>query len=81
MKKAKVTGKVRKERIQKNLLRVRGCGGFLQGFVAERELLQTTGHLVGRETESPSLRSSARQKTHQKHQSSKGRKKQAPARL
>lgn len=34
---AKVTGKVNKERTEKNLLRVRGCGGFVHHFMAERE--------------------------------------------
>ena len=59
MKRAKVTGKVRKERIEKNLLRGRGCGGFVQCFIAERELLQSTGHLVGQHREIPCVHCSS----------------------
>ena len=70
MQSAKATWKVSKEKIDKNLLRVRGCGVFVQRFVAERELLQSTGHLVGQQREGPVYttavlsRSSTQQKRH-----------------
>lgn len=84
MKRTKVRRKVGKERIENNPLRVRGYGGLLQRFMAERELLQSTGQLAGQQ-ESPCLHCSGTQlhsnEDTPKHQSRKGFKAQEAAYL
>lgn len=58
MKRDKVRRNVKKERIEKNLLTVRSCGALVQPFMAERELIQSMGNLVGQQ-ENPHLRCSS----------------------